>query len=117
MNDPDSNELLKNELSDLRRMATHLQESLKNCASLPENPPVEDLWSESVEAFMSRFARTADLLAPGVRYQTQPRPHGKTILGPTSELLTSSQHFHFAFSYTIHKMTSHDFPSNLARPH
>jgi uncharacterized protein YutE (UPF0331/DUF86 family) len=62
MNDTDSNELLKNELSDLRRMATHLQESLKNCASLPENPPVEDLWSESVEAFMSRFARTADLL-------------------------------------------------------
>lgn len=62
MNDPDSNKLLKNELSDLQRMATHLQESLKNCASLPENPPVEDLWSESVEAFMSRFARTADLL-------------------------------------------------------
>ena len=58
----ESSELLRAELNDLRRMSTHLNESLKNCADLPTNPATEDLWSERVEAFMSRFARTADLL-------------------------------------------------------
>lgn len=58
----ESCELLRNELTDLRRMSTHLHESLKNCVDLPANPAIEDLWSERVEAFMSRFARTADLL-------------------------------------------------------
>lgn len=58
----ETSELLRNELTDLRRMSTHLQESLKNCVDLPANPAIEDLWSERVEAFMSRFARTADLL-------------------------------------------------------
>ena len=58
----ESTELLRAELNDLRRMSTHLQESLKSCADLPTNPATEDLWSERVEAFMSRFARTADLL-------------------------------------------------------
>ena len=59
---PESSELLLAELTDLRRISTHLQESLKNCVDLPANPSIEDLWSDRVEAFMSRFARTADLL-------------------------------------------------------
>ena len=58
----ESSELLRAELNDLRRMSTHLHESLKNCAELPDHPAAEDLWSERVEAFMSRFARTTDLL-------------------------------------------------------
>ena len=61
MSHPESNELLKSELNDLRRMSQHLSESLRSCAELPDVPVAEDLWSERVEAFMSRFSRTADL--------------------------------------------------------
>ncbi len=34
----ESSELLRAELNDLRRMSTHLHESLKNCAELPDHP-------------------------------------------------------------------------------
>lgn len=54
-------DLLRTELSDLRRMSTHLADSLKSCADIGATPDADDLWSERVEAFMSRFARTTDL--------------------------------------------------------
>jgi hypothetical protein len=57
----DPSDLLRSELNDLRRMSTHLAKSLKTCADIPATPSAEDLWSESVEAFMNRFARTVDL--------------------------------------------------------
>lgn len=57
----DPSDLHRSELNDLRRMSTHLAKSLKTCADIPATPSAEDLWSESVEAFMSRFARTVDL--------------------------------------------------------
>jgi len=61
MSHPESRDLLRAELNDLRRMSKHLSESLISCADLPDVPVADDLWSERVEAFMSRFARTADL--------------------------------------------------------
>jgi len=61
MSHPESSDLLRAELNDLRRMSKHLSESLISCADLPDVPVADDLWSERVEAFMSRFARTADL--------------------------------------------------------
>jgi hypothetical protein len=57
----DSTDLLRADLNDLRRMSKHLSESLRSCIDLPDVPVADDLWSERVEAFMSRFARTADL--------------------------------------------------------
>lgn len=54
-------DLLRTELNDLRRMSTHLADSLKSCADIAATPAADDLWSERVEAFMSRFARTTDL--------------------------------------------------------
>jgi hypothetical protein len=61
MSRPDSTDLLSAELNDLRRMSKHLSESLRSCIDLPGVPVADDLWSERVEAFISRFARTADL--------------------------------------------------------
>jgi hypothetical protein len=61
MSHAESRDLLRAELNDLRRMSKHLSESLISCADLPDVPVADDLWSERVEAFMSRFARTADL--------------------------------------------------------
>lgn len=55
----DTRELVLKELADLRRMAAHLADSMARCAGVLD--PAE-ISGERVEAFTSRFARTADLL-------------------------------------------------------
>ena len=58
----DSKTLLLDELDDLRRMADHLSHSLGRCARIEIVPGLDELSDERIEAFTSRFARTADLL-------------------------------------------------------
>jgi len=59
---PDTKLLLLEELEDLKRMASHLAKSLDRCADIDVSSGRADLTDERVEAFTSRFARTADLL-------------------------------------------------------
>ncbi len=54
--------LLLAELGDLKRMAAHLSQSLERCADIDLGACADNLSDERVEAFTSRFARTADLL-------------------------------------------------------
>jgi len=59
---PDTKLLLRDELEDLKRMASQLANSLERCADIDVSSGRADLTDERVEAFTSRFARTADLL-------------------------------------------------------
>lgn len=63
MNLQDTKSLLLADLDDLKRMAAHLARSLERCADMEASSELDDLSDERVEAFTSRFARTADLLA------------------------------------------------------
>ena len=58
----DTKSLLMADLDDLKRMASHLAHSLERCADMEASSELDDLSDERVEAFTSRFARTADLL-------------------------------------------------------
>jgi uncharacterized protein YutE (UPF0331/DUF86 family) len=62
MNPQDTKSLLLADLADLKRMSAHLGHSLERCAGMEASNELDDLSDERVEAFTSRFARTADLL-------------------------------------------------------
>ncbi|TSA57509.1 MAG: hypothetical protein D4R39_02260 [Methylophilaceae bacterium] len=62
MNPQDTKSLLLADLDDLKRMAAHLGHSLERCDGMDAGGALDDLSDERVEAFTSRFARTADLL-------------------------------------------------------
>lgn len=77
MNLQDTKSLLLADLGDLKRMAAHLARSLERCADREASSELDDLSDERVEAFTSRFARTADLLANKTlrtldRYELEP---------------------------------------------
>ncbi len=74
---PDPKALLLLEIGDLKRMASHLGDSLERCAQLALPANGDMLSDERVEAFTSRFARTADLLVNKTlrtldRYELEP---------------------------------------------
>lgn len=58
----DPKNLLDKELADLKRMAAHLAKSLDSCRDIVDDAPDSQFSEDRVEAFTSRFARTADLL-------------------------------------------------------
>jgi hypothetical protein len=62
MTPDDTGALLRQELDDLKRMASHLARSLSRCSGIEADSGIADLADERIEAFTGRFARTADLL-------------------------------------------------------
>lgn len=83
-------DLLRTELDDLRRMSTHLADSLKSCADIAATPAADDLWSERVEAFMSRFARTTDLFKEAIAANRKIEPILNEMRPISQEILLKS---------------------------